>query len=72
MVHHVDDRRDKGMKKIAMLALENCMQSSITGPMDILSVASIEWKRLVDDESEDLFIRRLYQIPGRRLLVSTE
>jgi transcriptional regulator GlxA family with amidase domain len=55
MGHRVDHKREKWMKKIAILALENCMQSSITGPLDILSVASIEWKRLVADEIADLF-----------------
>ena len=43
------------MIKIAILALENCMKSSVTGPFDILSVASLEWKRLFSDETTDLF-----------------
>lgn len=36
------------MIKIGILALENCMQSSVTGAFDILSVASREWQRLSD------------------------
>ena len=43
------------MIKTGILALENCMQSSVTGPFDILSVASLEWKRLISDETADLF-----------------
>ena len=43
------------MMKIGILALENCMQSSVTGPFDILSVASFEKKRQLPDEKTDLF-----------------
>ncbi len=43
------------MINIGILALENCMQSSVTGPFDILSVASLEWKRLFPGEKTDLF-----------------
>lgn len=43
------------MVQIAILALENCMQSSVTGPMDILSVATFENKRILPDEPELLF-----------------
>ncbi|MBI9093180.1 MAG: GlxA family transcriptional regulator [Desulfobacterium sp.] len=32
------------MTKIGILAIENCMQSSVTGPFDILSVASRTWQ----------------------------
>ncbi|MCP4114363.1 MAG: GlxA family transcriptional regulator [Desulfobacteraceae bacterium] len=35
------------MIRIGILALENCMQSSVTGAFDILSVASREWQRLL-------------------------
>ncbi|NOX34808.1 MAG: GlxA family transcriptional regulator [Deltaproteobacteria bacterium] len=34
------------MLKIAILALENCMCSSVTGPIDIFSVACREWKKI--------------------------
>lgn len=34
------------MLKIGILALEHCMYSSITGPVDILSVACSEWRTL--------------------------
>ena len=40
---------------IGFLALENCMKSSITGPFDILSVASIEWGTLYSHSTSSLF-----------------
>lgn len=43
------------MINIGILALENCMQSSVSGPFDIFSVASLEWKRLFPEETTDLF-----------------
>jgi transcriptional regulator GlxA family with amidase domain len=43
------------MKNIAILAFEDCFQSSVTGPLDILTVASLEWKRLVLDDSINFF-----------------
>ncbi len=43
------------MKNIAILAFDACFQSSVTGPLDILTVASLEWKRLVLDDSINLF-----------------
>ncbi len=52
------------MIEIAILALENCMQSSVTGPFDILSVASLEWKRLVSDETTELFNLRIITEDG--------
>jgi transcriptional regulator GlxA family with amidase domain len=43
------------MTKIAILALENCMKSSVVGPFDILCVASQEWERLLSDKITTLF-----------------
>lgn len=43
------------MKNIVIMAFENCFQSSVTGPLDILTVASVEWNRLVLDNSTNLF-----------------
>ena len=43
------------MKNIAIMAFEGCFQSSVTGPLDILMVASLEWKRLVSDDTINLF-----------------
>lgn len=52
------------MKKIGLLALKNCMKSSITGPYDILSVASIEWRRLNPDVKTDLFELKIVSPDG--------
>lgn len=43
------------MKRIALLALEQCMQSSISGPYDILSLASRQWTEHFSDKAEPLF-----------------
>ena len=43
------------MIHVGILALENCMQSSVTGPFDLLSVASLEWQRRFPGEKKDLF-----------------
>lgn len=43
------------MTKIAILALDNCMGSSITGPYDIFTVASIEWKKSTSGTNDELF-----------------
>lgn len=37
------------MLKIGILALENCMCSSITSPMDIFSTANMEWEKITGD-----------------------
>ena len=34
------------MLKIGILALDNCMYSSVTSPMDIFSVANMEWEQI--------------------------
>ncbi len=52
------------MKKIAIFAFENCFQSSVTGPLDILTVASHEWKRLVLDDSINLFYIKIITNDG--------
>ncbi len=43
------------MQNIAIMAFENCFQSSVTGILDILTVAALEWKQLVLDDSIKLF-----------------
>ena len=43
------------MQNIAIMAFESCFQSSVTGILDILTVASLEWKQLVLDDSIKLF-----------------
>ncbi|MCP4022106.1 MAG: GlxA family transcriptional regulator [Desulfobacteraceae bacterium] len=55
------------MIKLAILALENCMQSSVTGPFDILSVASLEWKRQHPDETIKLFDLRIITDDGLKV-----
>ena len=52
------------MIKISILALENCMQSSVTGPFDILSVASVKWKELLSHEKVELFDLKIISIDG--------
>lgn len=42
------------MHTVALLAVQNCMYSSITGPLDFFSVASFEWRRISGKE-EPLF-----------------
>ncbi|WP_319547884.1 helix-turn-helix domain-containing protein [Desulfogranum marinum] len=43
------------MINIAILAVENSMKSSIIGPLDVLTIASREWSRSVDNTQSDLF-----------------
>ena len=43
------------MVKTAILAIENCMNSSVNGPLDILSVACLEWTHLHPDATSGLF-----------------
>jgi transcriptional regulator GlxA family with amidase domain len=43
------------MKTIAFLALETCMESSISGPYDILSLASSQWAERFSDTGDGLF-----------------
>lgn len=38
------------MLRIAVLALNNCMYSSVTSPMDIFSVANMEWAQISGDD----------------------
>ncbi len=52
------------MIEIAIMALENCMKSSVNGPFDILSVASLEWKQLHPHEKNDLFGLRIITDDG--------
>lgn len=43
------------MKTVALLAVQNCMYSSITGPFDLFSVASFESQRMSGDTVDPLF-----------------
>ncbi|THB80276.1 MAG: GlxA family transcriptional regulator [Desulfobacteraceae bacterium] len=43
------------MVNVSVLAVDNCMKSSITGPHDIWSVASIQWRQMAGKASGDLF-----------------
>ncbi len=43
------------MKSIAFLAIEKCMDSSISGPYDILSLASRQWTEQFSGRREELF-----------------
>ena len=43
------------MYTIALLAVQNCMYSSITGPFDFFSVASFEWQRMANTPTAPLF-----------------
>jgi len=43
------------MPTIALLAVQNCMLSSITGPVDIFSVASLEWQRIRPSDHSPYF-----------------
>ncbi len=52
------------MVEIAILALENCMKSSVTGPFDILSVASLEWNKMHPDRNISLFDLRIVTDDG--------
>lgn len=53
------------MYKIAILALNNCMESSITGPYDIFTVASMEWKKSFSQTNEELFHLAIVSDDGR-------
>jgi len=56
------------MKTIAFLALENCMESSISGPYDILSLASSQWAARFSGKGAGLF--RLTIVTGDGLPVT--
>lgn len=43
------------MPTIALLAVQNCMFSSITGPLDIFTVASLEWQKMWPVDSSPFF-----------------
>jgi transcriptional regulator GlxA family with amidase domain len=43
------------MYRVALLALQNCMYSSLAGPFDFFSVASNEWARTTGDTLQPLF-----------------
>ncbi len=53
------------MKRIALLALEKCMQSSISSPYDILSLASRQWAEHFSDKGEELFQLSIVTGDGR-------
>lgn len=50
---------------IGILALENCLGSSITGPMDILTVATLEHQRTQESGTENLFQPDIISIDGQ-------
>ncbi len=52
------------MPTIAILAVENCMQSSIVGPLDIFRMASLEWRKQAPDRNPDLFELRIITVSG--------
>jgi transcriptional regulator GlxA family with amidase domain len=43
------------MYTIALLAVQDCMSSSISGPLDLFSVASLEWRRMSGPTAAPLF-----------------
>lgn len=43
------------MPTVAILAVQNSMISSITGPLDIFSVAFLEWQRMFPTQDSPLF-----------------
>lgn len=43
------------MINIAILALDNCMESSVSGPKDIFGIASLEWKKAFPSGGKELF-----------------
>jgi len=53
------------MKTIAFLALENCMESSISGPYDILSLASSQWATRFSGKGAGLFRLTIVTGDGR-------
>lgn len=53
------------MYKISILALENCMQSSVTGAFDIFSVASLEWKKHHAPTGDELFSVKIITENGK-------
>ncbi len=57
------------MYSVALLAVQNCMYSSLTGPFDFFSVASIEWQRMSDLPIEPLF-RPVIVGPGNRSITA--
>ncbi|MCG8616065.1 MAG: helix-turn-helix domain-containing protein [Desulfobacterales bacterium] len=53
------------MRHIAILAFENTMQSSITGPFDIFSVASLEWRKQYPESEDSLFSPKIVTDGGK-------
>jgi transcriptional regulator GlxA family with amidase domain len=52
------------MLSIAILALPNCMYSSITGPFDVFSVANIEWGKLSQDRKKSFADTKIITLDG--------
>lgn len=57
------------MYTVALLAVQNCMYSSITGPFDCLSVASLLWRSMAGDIGESLF-RPTMVAPDNRVITA--
>lgn len=52
------------MINIVILALDNCLESSISGPMDIFTIASMEWKRTMVAVDDELFRTTVVTVDG--------
>lgn len=59
------------MINIAILALNNCMESSVTGPYDVLTVASIEWQKSFSEKNEPLFNLSIITYDGKPVISFT-
>jgi transcriptional regulator GlxA family with amidase domain len=57
------------MYTVALLAVQNCMYSSITGPSDCLAVASSLWRTMVGGVGEPLF-RPTVVAPDNRVITA--
>ncbi|OQX17932.1 MAG: hypothetical protein BWK76_09015 [Desulfobulbaceae bacterium A2] len=55
------------MYRVALLALQNCMYSSLTGPFDFFSVASQEWARMTGQTFSPLFQPTIVAPEGRTI-----
>jgi transcriptional regulator GlxA family with amidase domain len=61
------------MYTVALLAVDNCMYSSLTGPFDLLTVASVEARRLgLTEDSRPLFSPVVVGPPDRPVVAFNE
>ena len=56
------------MTRISILAVENCMHSSVTGTLDILTVAGFEWKTHHPEPAAPLFDLSIITPGGRPVI----